>query len=119
MTIPDFLKTKKLMFSKKQMSATKSGKYFQYIDELFKIISRYSGTFLIVLLSRWIFRKNFRSSKNKVITLHRDFNAIVIRKFKKKFKDRFEYKKVQRNKKINAKNLKAIIFDLDIPQIKY
>ena len=87
------------------------------LDELIKIISpRYSGTFLDCTFGQGGYsEKILENSKNKVITLDRDFNAIKLsEKFKKKFKDRFEFhhKKFSEIKKINAKNLKAIIFDL-------
>ncbi len=87
------------------------------LDELIKIISpRYSGTFLDCTFGQGGYtEKILENTQNKVITLDRNINAIKLsEKFKKKFKDRFEFHHIKFSevKKINTKNLKAIIFDL-------
>ena len=59
------------------------------LDELIKIISpRYSGTFLDCTFGQGGYsEKILENSKNKVITLDRDFNAIKLsEKFKKNLK---------------------------------
>jgi len=87
------------------------------LDELIKIISpRYSGTFLDCTFGQGGYsEKILENPKNKVIALDRDINAIKLsKKFKKFFKNRFEFhhKKFSDLKNIEAKNIKAIIFDL-------
>ena len=88
------------------------------LDEIIKIISpRYSGTFLDCTFGQGGYtEKILENTQNKVITLDRNINAIKLsEKFKKKFKDRFEFY----NKKFSeiddikkTENIRGIIFDL-------
>ena len=87
------------------------------LDELIKIISpRYSGTFLDCTFGQGGYsEKILENSNNKVIAFDRDINAKKLsKKFKKYFKNRFEFhhKKFSDLKNVDAKNIKAIIFDL-------
>ncbi len=87
------------------------------LDELIKIISpRYSGTFLDCTFGQGGYsEKILENLRNKVIALDRDSNAIKLsKKFKKHFKDRFEFnhKRFSEIKDIDNQNIKAIIFDL-------
>ena len=87
------------------------------LDELIKIISpRYSGTFLDCTFGQGGYtEKILENPKNKVIAFDRDINAIELsEKFKKHFKDRFEFKhkKFSEIKITNTEKIKGIIFDL-------
>ena len=87
------------------------------LDELIKIISpRYSGTFLDCTFGQGGYtEKILENPKNKVIAFDRDINAIELsEKFKKHFKDRFEFKhkKFSEIKITNIEKIKGIIFDL-------
>ncbi len=102
------------------MSATiKLGKkhFPVLLDEVVKIISpRYSGTFLDCTFGQGGYtEKILKNPNNKVIAFDRDIKAIKLsKKFKEHFKNRFEFhhKKFSEIKNIDAKNIKAIIFDL-------
>ena len=87
------------------------------LDELIKIISpRYSGTFLDCTFGQGGYsEKILENPKNKVIAFDRDASTIKLsEKFKKHFKNRFEFKhnKFSEIKNVDSKNVKAIIFDL-------
>ena len=65
--------------------------------------------------TRRIFRKILEHPKNKVVALDRDLKSIKLSdKFKKKFRNRFEFyhQKFSEIENLNINNLKAIIFDL-------
>ena len=62
-----------------------------------------------------LFRKILENTSNKIIAFDRDASTVEIsRRFKKHFKDRFEFnhKKFNEINKLNSKNIKAAIFDL-------
>ena len=87
------------------------------LDELIKIISpRYSGTFLDCTFGQGGYsEKILEHPKNKVVALDRDLKSIKLSdKFKKKFRNRFEFyhQKFSEIENLNINNLKAIIFDL-------
>ena len=87
------------------------------LDELIKIISpRYSGTFLDCTFGQGGYsEKILENPKNKVVALDRDLKSIKLSdKFKKKFRNRFEFyhQKFSEIENLNINNLKAIIFDL-------
>ena len=87
------------------------------LDELIKIISpRYGGTFLDCTFGQGGYsEKILEDPKNNIIAFDRDIKAINLsKKFKKKFKNRFEFnhKKFSEINSINSRNIKAIIFDL-------
>ena len=87
------------------------------LDEIIKIISpRYSGTFLDCTFGQGGYsEKILENSKNRVVAFDRDVNAINLsEKFKKYFKDRFEFKhkKFSEIDNLDTKNIKAVIFDL-------
>ncbi len=87
------------------------------LDEIIKIISpRYSGTFLDCTFGQGGYsEKILENTKNKIIAFDRDPNAIRISDtFKERFNNRFEFynKKFSEIKKLDTKNIKAIIFDL-------
>ncbi len=87
------------------------------LDEIVKIISpRYSGTFLDCTFGQGGYsEKILENYKNNIIAFDRDTKSIELsEKFKKKFKNRFEFnlKKFSEINNLNIKNLKAIIFDL-------
>ena len=87
------------------------------LDELIKIISpRYSGTFLDCTFGQGGYsEKILENPKNKVIAFDRDIEAIKLsQKFKSHFVNRFQFThtKFSEIKKINSKDIKAIIFDL-------
>ena len=87
------------------------------LDELIKIISpRYSGTFLDCTFGQGGYSKKIlEHPKNKVVALDRDLKSIKLSdKFKKKFRNRFEFyhQKFSEIENLNINNLKAIIFDL-------
>ena len=87
------------------------------LDELIKIISpRYSGTFLDCTFGQGGYsEKILEHPKNKVVALDRDLKSIKLSdKFKKKFRNRFEFyhQKFSEIDNLNINNLKAIIFDL-------
>ena len=87
------------------------------LDELIKIISpRYSGTFLDCTFGQGGYsEKILENTSNKIIAFDRDASTVEIsRRFKKHFKDRFEFnhKKFNEINKLNSKNIKAAIFDL-------
>jgi 16S rRNA (cytosine1402-N4)-methyltransferase len=87
------------------------------LDELIKIISpRYGGTFLDCTFGQGGYsEKILEHPKNKVVALDRDLKSIKLSdKFKKKFRNRFEFyhQKFSEIENLNINNLKAIIFDL-------
>ena len=87
------------------------------LDEIVKIISpRYSGTFLDCAFGQGGYsEKILENYKNKVIAFDRDIKSVELsEKFKKKFKNRFEFnlKKFSEINNLDIQNLKAIIFDL-------
>ena len=67
--------------------------------------------------ARWLFIKNFRICRYKVIAIDRDKDSLKISsEIKSKFEDRFFFKNLKfsqlNNLKLKNENVKAIIFDL-------